>query len=128
MKRLAALAIVIAAPAAADVVEVSGCHHLEPSGVTQLIECQVFNASDTPIAELSYGVRVGQTDRSVPWYEYSMDGRHPFIHAVRGGIEPGETVPVPFLTAQIHERANRDKLTVKVVIHEAMDLDGNPIE
>ena len=128
MRRFAMLAIALASPAAADVVEVSDCHHLEKTGFMQFIECEVLNTSDTAVAEVSYGVRVGQRDRQVPWYEYGMDGDYTFVAKVRGGIEPGETVPVEFMTDQIHERADPDRLTIEVRIHEAMDLDGNPIE
>ena len=128
MRRVAILAIALASPAAADVAEVSNCHHIEKTGFIQLIQCDVLNTSEKPIAEFSYGVRVGQTDRQVPWYENGMDGDNMFVAKVRGGIEPGESVPVEFLTGQIHERADRDKLTIKVRIHQSHDINGNPIQ
>ncbi|MCC5987288.1 MAG: hypothetical protein JJT95_06370 [Pararhodobacter sp.] len=122
MLRLTAIAIAIAAPAAADVAEVSNCAFLEPLYGFQMIECDITNLSETPIAALRYGVRVTEEGRTVPWHEFG-----PTFARVPGGIEPTETVPVSFLAEPLNERADADKLVIELVIHEAKDVNGYPI-
>lgn len=108
----------------AGAVEVTACAQ-QRNGFTPMVQCEVKNSGDTAIASLKYGMKITQPGRSVPWGDIGLPGS--FLGGafarIRGGIEPGETVPVLFRAPDIPERADPEKIVIEIEIYEARDVN-----
>ena len=129
MLRLTALPIVLATPAAAEVVNVHNCGLMEGHENTHAVECMLENFSDTPIGSIRYGVRITEPDRPTAWVENQTDpDRLIFPPAsIPGGIMPGEAVTLPFYSGGLSDRADHDAIEIELIIHELYDADGELI-
>ena len=130
MLRLTALAIVLATPAAAEVVKVSGCTHERPEGMSLLVTCELTNTGDEAVSRLGYGFRISDPDRTIPWAEREWEKpERPSLlrRGIPGGLEPGETIQKVFLTTDLSQRANIDAVTPEIRIHDVYDAEGELI-
>lgn len=125
MLRFVALIGLFAAPAAADVAEISNClidHSFDPA----FVYCDVTNKSDTAIATVFFKMEVYEEGRSVPWDKKGSD-QTPRGADVAGGIEPDETRSVFLTTSNAGDKADGSKLTVAVTPIRFLDVNGDSI-
>ena len=130
MLRLTALAIALATPAAAEVVKVSECAYNHGDDMARIVTCELTNTGDEAVSRVGYGLRISEPDRTIPWAEREWDkpeGPSLLRRDIAGGLEPGETIRKMFRGADIPERAEIDKTTPEIRIHDVYDADGELI-
>ena len=130
MLRLTALAIALATPAAAEVVKVSECAYEHGDGMARIVTCELTNAGDETISRVGYGFRISEPDRTIPWAEREWEkpeGPSLLRRDIAGGLEPGETITEMFRGADVPERAEIDKTTPEIRIHDVYDAEGELI-
>ncbi len=130
MLRLTALAIVLATPAAAELVKVSECAYEDPENTTRVLACDLKNTGEEAVSRLGYGFRISDPSRTIPWAEIEWEqppGRSILHRDIAGGLEPGETIRKMFRGADIPERAEIDNTTPEIRIHDVYDAEGELI-
>lgn len=124
MLRLAALFGLMAAPAIADVAQISNCEFKHDES-RSFLTCDVLNRSETAIAGLESHAQISETGRTVPWVSIKPDWPTP--QRINGGIEPDETRRLLFWHGRLPELADMDALAPTVTIVRATDINGDPI-
>ena len=130
MLRLTALAIVLATPAAADVVKVSECAYNHGDDMARIVTCELTNAGDEAVSRVGYGFRISDPDRNIPWAKREWEkpeGPSLLRRGIPGGLEPGETIRKAFLTTDLSQRADIDAVTPEIRIHDVYNADGELI-
>lgn len=108
-----------ASPALAGDISMVNCA-LEAEQVRRF-SCDVQNGADRAVAQLGYTIEVYEEGRTVPWAE---DTR---MIDVPGGIEPGETISLSFVTPAIPERAAGRTLSIRVSGIVGYDVGRVPV-
>ena len=121
IKILTLAAMTLATPAIASGVRVTDCKLSEPLG--GFIQCNVANETSTAIAKVSYNSQISEEGRTVDWFSSEkVETRD-----IDGGIEPGETLSLVFLSGKVGKNADQSKLKITLKITDAFDVNGNPI-
>lgn len=110
-------------------VSISNCGEPDPSWSSQrmAIECDITNThSSLAISGLRYRVIIRDENRQVPWAE-TGDILYDSI-AIRGGIEPGETVRKHIVFVAPPMDAPRNTMVVEFMSLEVLGPDEQPIK
>ncbi|HEX8469965.1 MAG TPA: hypothetical protein VF633_02530 [Brevundimonas sp.] len=87
-----------------------------------MIECDLTNEGQVPVAGVNYTASFTEANRTVPWAE--IVGRPTRIS---GGIEPGETAPILLQGQYLSGRADPSRVRINLRITEAFDVNGDSI-